>query len=104
MCYISAREKLVSLPLVGLSQGIGKLVFGVDSNGAEAAERRLVARRNNALFSGRRFLVLASLALVIVAISVGIAFHGAWLAPSFAALDLLVVVFAFRNVERHAGD
>jgi len=47
---------------------------------------------------------LASLALVIVAISVGVAFLGAWLAPPFAALYLLVVVFAFRNVERHAGD
>ncbi|MBI3529811.1 MAG: DUF2244 domain-containing protein [Betaproteobacteria bacterium] len=64
----------------------------------------LVARRNNSLSSGSRFLVLASLALVVVAISVGFAFNGAWLVLPFGGLDLLVVVFAIRNVERHAGD
>ena len=94
----------MGLRLAGPSQEIAKRVFGVDCNGVEAAELTLVARRNNSLSSGGRFLVLGSLAIVVVAISLGFAFNGAWVVLPFAGLDLLVVVMAFRYVERHAGD
>jgi cbb3-type cytochrome oxidase subunit 3 len=104
MCYISAREKRW-FSYCRPSQGIGKRVFGVHCNGTEtAAELTLVARRNNSFSSGRRLLVLGSIALVVVAISVGFPFNGAWLVLLFAGLDLLEVVFAFRNVKRHSGD
>ncbi len=63
-----------------------------------------VARRNNSLSSGGRFLVLGSLVVVLLAIALGFAFHGAWLIFPFAGLDLLVVVLAFRYVEQRAGD
>jgi uncharacterized membrane protein len=69
-----------------------------------AADFTLVARRNNSLSSGGRFLVLGSLAVVILAISLGFALNGAWLVFPFAGLDLLVVYLAFRYVERRAGD
>jgi uncharacterized membrane protein len=95
----------MGLSLAGSAQGIAKRIFGMDCNGMEpAAELTLVARRNNSLSSGGRFLVLGSLAVVVVAISLGFAFTGAWLILPFAGLDLLVVVIAFRYVERHAGD
>jgi uncharacterized membrane protein len=69
-----------------------------------AANFTLVARRNNSLSSGGRFLVLGSLAVVILAISLGFALNGAWLISPFAGLDILLVYFAFRYVEQRAGD
>ena len=69
-----------------------------------AADFMFVARRNNSLSSGGRFLVLGSLAVVVLAISLGFALNGAWLVFPFAGLDILVVYLAFRYVERHAGD
>ena len=69
-----------------------------------AADLTFVARRNNSLSSGGRFLVLGSLAVVLLAISLGFALTGAWLVFPFAGLDIAVVYLAFRYVERHAGD
>ena len=69
-----------------------------------AADFTFVARRNNSLSSGGRFLVLGSLAVVVLAISLGFALNGAWLIFPFAGLDILVVYLAFRYVEQHAGD
>jgi len=69
-------RKAMGLRLAGPSQGIAKRVFGVDCNGVEAAaELTLVARRNNFLSSGGRFLVLDSLAVVVAAISLRFAFN-----------------------------
>jgi len=94
----------MGLRLAGPSQGIAKRVFGVDCNGVEAAaELTLVARRNNSLSSGGRFLVLGSLAAVVLAISLGFALSGAWLILPFAGLELLVVGLAFRCMEQHAA-
>lgn len=69
-----------------------------------AADFTFVARRNNSLSSGGRFLVLGSLAVVVLAISLGFALNGAWLVFPFAGLDILVVYLAFRYVEQRAGD
>ena len=69
-----------------------------------AADFTFVARRNNSLSSSGRFLVLGSLAVLILAIAVGFTFNGAWLVAPFAGLDILVVYLAFRYVERRAGD
>lgn len=74
-------------------------------NAAEsAADFTFVARRNNSLSSGGRLLVVGSLAVVILAISLGFALNGAWLVFPFAGLDILVVFLAFRYVEQRAGD
>jgi uncharacterized membrane protein len=70
----------------------------------EAAGFTLVARRNNSLSPAGRFLVLGSLVVVILAISLGFAVHGAWLVFPFAGLDIGVVVLAFRYVGQRAGD
>ena len=69
-----------------------------------AADFTFVARRNNSFSSGGRFLVLGSLAAVVLAISLGFAVNGAWLVFPFAGLDILVVYLAFRYVELRAGD
>jgi uncharacterized membrane protein len=69
-----------------------------------AADFTFVARRNNSLSSGGRLLVLGSIAVVLLAISLGFALNGAWLVFPFAGLDILVVYLAFRYVERRAGD
>jgi len=69
-----------------------------------AADFTFVARRNNSLSSGGRFLVLGSLTVVLLAISIGFALNGAWLVFPFAGLDLVVVYLAFRYVEQRAGD
>jgi uncharacterized membrane protein len=63
-----------------------------------------VTRRNNSLSAGGRRLVLGSLAAIILAISLGFAFSGAWLVFPFAGLEVLVVFLAFRYMERHAAD
>jgi len=77
----------------------------VDCNGVEvAADLTLVARRNNSLSSVGRFLVVGSLAVVVVTISLGFAFNGAWLVLPFAGLGLLVAAMEVRYLERHAGD
>jgi uncharacterized membrane protein len=68
------------------------------------ADFTFVARRNNSLSSRGRFLVLGSLAVVVLAISLGFALNGAWLVFPFAGLDILVVYLAFRYVEQRAGD
>lgn len=89
----------------GPSQGHAKTGFGMNCKAVEgAADFTFVARRNNSLSSGGRFLVLASLAVVVLAISLGFAFNGAWLVFPFAGLDILVVYLAFRYVEQHAGE
>jgi uncharacterized membrane protein len=69
-----------------------------------AADFTFVARRNNSLSTGGRFLVLGSLALVVLAISLGFALNGAWLVFPFAGMEVLGVYLAFRCVERRAGD
>ena len=68
-----------------------------------AADFTFVARRNNSLSSGGRFLVLSSLAVVVLAISLGFAVKGAWLVFPFAVLDILAVYLAFRYLEPCAG-
>ena len=104
MCYISAREKRWVCVLPALRRGLRNGVFRVDRNGVEAAaDLTLVARRNNSLSSVGRFLVLGSLAVVVVALSLGFAFNGAWLVLPLAGLGLLVVAMKFRYLERHAG-
>lgn len=69
-----------------------------------AAQVTLLARRNNSLSPGGRFLVVGSLAAIVIAISIGFALHGAWLVAPFAGLDILLVYLAFRYMGRHAGD
>jgi uncharacterized membrane protein len=63
-----------------------------------------VARRNNSLSTGGRRLVLGFLAALVLAISLGFAFSGAWLIFPFGGLDVLLVFLAFRYVERQAAD
>lgn len=70
----------------------------------KAVDLTFVARRNNSLSSGGRFLVLGSLAVVLLAISLGFALNGAWLVVPFAGLDMLVVYLAFRYVEQRSSD
>lgn len=75
------------------------------SNGSEgAAEVTLIARRNNSLSPGGRFLVVGFLAAVILAISLGFALNGAWMVAPFAGLDLLLLYLAFRYIGRHSQD
>ena len=63
-----------------------------------------LARRNNSLSPGGSKLVLGFLAVLVLAISLGFAFSGAWLVLPFGGLDVLLVVLAFRYMERHAAD
>lgn len=70
----------------------------------QASGMTFTARRNNSLSAGGRRLVLGSLAAIILAISLGFAFSGAWLVFPFAGLEILVVFLAFRYMERHAAD
>lgn len=64
----------------------------------------IVARRNNSLSTGGRRLVVGFLAAVVLAISLGFAFAGAWVVFPFGGLDVLLLYLAFRYMERHAGD
>lgn len=73
-------------------------------SGEAVESARFVARRNHSPSPGGSFLVVGSLAVVVLAISLGFAFSGAWLVFPFAGVEILVVLLAFRYVERHASD
>ena len=49
-------------------------------------------------------LVFAALAVLAVSIASGFAVLGAWLILPFAGLEMLVLYWAFRTIERHARD
>src|SRR5579859_1018479 len=100
------RRVCVLWPIAGDIQESG-LRHGLRMNPRaveNAADFMFVARRNNSLSSGGRFLVLGSLAVVVLAISLGFALNGAWLVFPFAGLDIVVVFLAFRYVGQRAGD
>ena len=73
-------------------------------SGEAVESARFIARRNHSPSPGGNFLVVGSLAAVVLAISLGFALNGAWLVFPFAGVDILAVFFAFRYVKRHAGD
>ena len=64
----------------------------------------LTARRNNSLSSSDRILAFGFIALVSLGIAVTFAWLGAWLILPFAGIEVLVLFFAFRCIERHARD
>jgi uncharacterized membrane protein len=64
----------------------------------------VTARRNNSLSSSDRSLAYGLIALVSFSIAVAFACLGAWLILPFAGLELLVLAWAYRYMERHAGD
>ena len=102
-------RKVIGLRLAGPYEGGCKngIRHELQMNGGtvgNAADFTFVARRNNSLSSGGRFLVLGCLAGVVLAISLGFALNGAWLVFPFAGLDILMVYLAFRYVEQCAGD
>ena len=71
---------------------------------AMSAVNPLLARRNNSLSSSGRQLVFAFLFTVSIGIAVAFAALGAWLVLPFAGLEMLVLYWAFRYVDRHAAD
>src|ERR1043166_6958708 len=64
----------------------------------------LVARRNSSLSSSGRQLVFGFIFIVSIGIGATFAALGAWLVLPFAGAEMLVLYFAFRHIERHAGD
>jgi uncharacterized membrane protein len=64
----------------------------------------VVARRNNSLSSGERFVAFAFIFTVSVGIAAAFAALGAWPILPFAGLEMAVLLAAFRYVERHAAD
>jgi uncharacterized membrane protein len=73
--------------------------------GGETAEYVYTARRNNSLSSSGRWLVFG----FMLAVSLGIAavfsiVAGAWPIMPFAGLEMAVLFFAFRYMDRHAAD
>ena len=70
-----------------------------------AARFAVTARRNNSLSSSGRFLVFGFILLVSVGIALAVTWvFGAWPILPFAGLEMLVLYWAFRYVDRHAGD
>src|SRR5688572_852039 len=73
--------------------------------GGETAECVYTARRNNSLSRSERQIVFG----LILAVSLGIAagftvIFGAWPIMPFAGLEMAVLYFAFRYMDRHASD
>ena len=64
----------------------------------------LTARRNNSLSSSGRLLAFCVIALVSLGIAIAFACLGAWLILPFSGVELLVLWWAFRCIERHARD
>jgi uncharacterized membrane protein len=73
--------------------------------GGQTAQYEYTARRNNSLSSSGRQLVFS----FILAVSLGIAagfflIFGAWPILPFAGLEMAVLYWAFRYMDRHAAD
>ena len=74
------------------------------ANAGEPQHFLLLARRNNSLSSAGRTRVFAATVAVSLAVSLPLALIGAWLILPFAGAELAMLYFAFRAIERHAGD
>jgi uncharacterized membrane protein len=61
-------------------------------------------RRNNSLSTSNRMFAFGFIALITLVIALAFAWLGAWLILPFAGIELLVLLLAFRHVERHAQD
>ena len=73
--------------------------------GGERADCIYTARRNNSLSSSARLLVFGF--ILIVSLGIAAAFSlifGAWPIMPYAAIEMVVLYFAFRYIDRHAGD
>ena len=71
----------------------------------EAAEYVYIARRNNSLSSSGRLLVFGFILVVSLGIAAGFSLvFGAWPILPFAGIEMAVLYFAFRYVDRHAAD
>lgn len=71
---------------------------------AGAAPLEITVRPNCALRAGECFVVLALLLPVSLLIAAGFTFFGAWLVVPFVALALAALLWAMRELARHAGD
>ena len=73
--------------------------------GGETAEYVYTARRNNSLSSSGRQLVFGFILFVSLGIATGfyVVFE-AWPVLPYAALEMTVLFFAFRYMDRHAAD
>ena len=73
--------------------------------GGETAEYVYTARRNNSLSSSGRRLVFGFILAVSLGIAAVFSFGlGAWPILPFAGLEMAVLYFAFRYMDRHAAD
>jgi uncharacterized membrane protein len=73
--------------------------------GGETAEYVYTARRNNSLSTSGRQLVFGFILVVSLGIATGFyAVFDAWPVLPYAGLELTVLYFAFRYIDRHAGD
>ncbi len=73
--------------------------------GGETAEYVYTARRNNSLSPFGRQLVFSFILFVSLGIATGFyVVFGAWPMLPFAALEMTVLFFAFRYMDRHAAD
>jgi len=64
----------------------------------------VVSRRNDSLGSRWRWSLFASLCFVSFGLGFGFAALGAWLVLPYSALEMAVLYWAFRWIERHASD
>lgn len=64
----------------------------------------MLARRNNSLTPATRLLAFCAIALVCTGIAGAFALAGAPYVLPFAGVELAGLAFAFRWIERHAGD
>jgi uncharacterized membrane protein len=71
---------------------------------AYSSEFFRIARRNNSLSSTGRLLVFAFIFAVSVGIACVFAYLGAWLILPFAGIEMGVLFWAFRYIDRHAAD
>ena len=70
-----------------------------------ATEYDHTARRNNSLSSSGRLLVFGFILTVSLGIAAGFSVvFGAWPIVPFAGTEMAVLYFAFRYIDRHAGD
>jgi uncharacterized membrane protein len=73
--------------------------------GGETAEYVYIARRNNSLSSSGRLLVFGFTFLVSVGIAAAFSLiFGAWPILPFAGIEMGVLFFALRYIDRHAAD
>jgi len=95
---------LASASISYFSLDAGRMVQSPAAQPFNAPGYCMTSRRNDSLGSAGRWRVFAALCAVSLGLALAFGAFGAWLVLPYSALEMAVLLWAFRWLERHAQD